>query len=205
VSRLDTVKKIVSASRTYSREEGENIVTVLLSGRTVNDLSHAELLSLAQGYNWWGKGYEAYQAFRLAFKQRPTDPQLMSQAGTYFGNYIIENTSSKKSYLEVLLESCEVWEKEGLGTSAFWSVWKARVYSMYATGEMDEEDYEWYPGHPIRHLEMLDLAAKELEKVLKSDPLLLQSEKDKMWTDPWNEMFVAVLSVPQYRHLASKP
>jgi tetratricopeptide (TPR) repeat protein len=199
---LVTARSIVSSSRDHSREEGECIVSTLLFGRVIDDLSHEELLILAQGYNWWGKHDEAYSACKRAFRQRPKDSELMVFAKSYFENYLIANHHEDHSlYLPIFLEACEIWEVEGFGTVAFWAIWKAEVYSLYGTGEIEEEGYEWNFGDPISNPEMLDLAAQEIEKALRSDPLLFYSTKDKVGIHNWNEKFAAVLSIPKFQHL----
>ena len=98
--------------------------------------------------------------------------------------------------------ACESCIAEGLGPAAFWQLLKADQYIAFATGERELEDYEWSPGEPILHPELLPPAAEALAAALASSPGLREDESARGLVGDWNLRFAAVVQQSEFGHLA---
>jgi hypothetical protein len=176
-------------------EGGQRVVELLLAGREPPELSVDELGLLSQGYNWWGKNLKAFEAARLSLSRRPHDQGMFRLAGLYASIAFSHDLAG-------FMAACVRCIAESLGPAAFWHMLKADQYIGFATGERELEDYEWSPGHPILHPELLLSAAQELAAALVASPQLREDESARGWVGDWNLRFAAVVQQPEFRHLA---
>jgi len=175
--------------------DGQRVVEVLLAGRNASDLSPEELLLLAKGYNWWGQHAKAFETAKLGIAHAPFNTEWFLNARVYLQNSLILKD------LPQFLSSCDACIAEGIGPPAFWHLLKADRYIDIATGECELEDYEWMPGHPIVHPELLRPAADALDAALTCEPALREQEDARDWVGDWNLRFAAVLQDPTFGHL----
>jgi hypothetical protein len=176
------------------RGDGQRVVELLLAGRKAAELSSEELSQLAKGYNWWGQNAKALATAKLALARTPHSTEWLSLARLYARNAYLQD-------LPRFLTACDTCVAEGVGPAAFWHLLKADQYIEVATGECELEDYEWMPGHPILHPELLRPAAVALEAALACEPGLWEQEAARGWVGDWNLRFAAVLQEPAFRHL----
>jgi hypothetical protein len=169
-------------------------VELLLAGRSASDLSSEELRLLAKGYNWWGRNAKAFETAKLGLARTPDSTEWLSLAHLYARNAFLRD-------LPRFLTACDTCIAEGIGPAAFWHLLKADQYIDIATGEWELEEYEWVPGHPIRHPELLRPAAGALEAALACEPGLRDQEAARGWVFDWNLRFAAVLQEPAFSHL----
>ena len=174
--------------------DGQRVVELLLAGRCASDLSPEELLLLAKGYNWWGRNEKAFEAAKLGLVRTPHSTEWLSLARLYLRNAFLND-------LPRFLTACDACIGEGVGPAAFWHLLKADQFIDIATGECELEDYEWVPGDPIRHPELLRPAADALEAALAAEPGLREQAAARAWVGDWNARFAAVLQEPAFRHL----
>jgi hypothetical protein len=172
--QLRAARRIFRESRRYSRGDGRKIVTTLLAGRTSEELSVDELELLAVGYNWEGKDALALETAKALLRREPPGGDRLEKVATYMWNAGCRD-------LPGLLTTMDEWIAEGLGPPAFWHLKKLDLYLQMATGEMDEEDFEWFPGLPVRHPELLEPAARELAEALRLDPHV----REQPWSGDW--------------------
>lgn len=197
---LEQVREI-AAHMQYPEGDGKRIVELLLSGRRVDDLSTEELQLLSKGYNWSGRDREAFDVAYRALERRPNEVGWW-----WFVRDILLNLFINAHWEEpnkgraLLIEECNRLIGARLGHPAFWHLVKADYYVDWATGELEEEDYTWEVGSPIRHPEGLAPAAGEMEAALAIDPTLRSHPPD--WAADWNSRFAAVLQFPEFRFLA---
>lgn len=176
--------------------DGQRIVELLLAGRDRSDLSSEELNLLARGYNWWGMHAEAFEVAKLNLARAPHTQERFRLAGLYAHNAFCHD-------LPGFAAACDRCIAEGLGPAAFWQLLKADQYIAYATGERELEDFEWSAGDPILHPELLRPAAEALEAALASWPGLREEASARGWVGDWNLRFAAILTQPEFRHLAT--
>jgi hypothetical protein len=187
-----------------SYDDGHRVVELLLTGRAVPDLSSAELLLLAQGYNWWSNQVKAFETAKLGLSREPQSAEWLVLARRYAWLAFVND-------LPRYLPACDACIAAGIGPAAFWHLLKAerfigmatgeRKLSGMRTGERKLEDFEWLPGDPIVRPEFLQPAAEALEAALTCEPGLRQNEAARGWVGDWNKRFAAVLQDPAFRHL----
>lgn len=194
-SPADRARWIFAHSGHDSFDEGQRAVELLLAGRAASDLSSEELRLLAKGYNWWGQHAKSFEVSKLDLARAPHSIERLRLAGLYARNAFCGD-------LPGFVAACDRCIAEGLGPAAFWHLLKADQYIDFATGECELEDFEWSPGDPILHPEMLRPAADALVAALASEPGLREQESARDWVDDWNSRFAAVLQEPAFEHLA---
>lgn len=187
-----------------SYDDGQRVVELLLAGRDVSELSSAELLLLAQGYNRWSKQVEAFETARLGLSREPHSAEWLALARWYVWLAFVND-------LQQYLPECDACIAGGVGPAAFWHLLKAERLIGMAAGERKLsgmralerkwEDFEWSPGDPILYAEFLQPAAEALEAALASEPGLRQNEASRRWVGDWNRRFAAILQDPAFRHL----
>ena len=187
-----------------SYDDGRRVVELLLAGRAVSELSSAELLLLAQGYNWCSNQLKAFETARLGLSREPHSAEWLALARRYVWVAFVND-------LPRYLPACDACIAEGVGPAAFWHLLKAdrfigmatgeRKSSGMRTGERQWEDFEWSPGDPIVHPEFLRPAAEALGAALACEPGLRQNEAARGWVGDWNQRFAAILHDPALRHL----
>jgi hypothetical protein len=188
----DQARWIFAHPHDRSYGDGQRVVELLLARRDISELSSEELQLLAQGYNWWGKHAQSFEAAKLDLARNPREQFRL--AGMYASNAFGHDLAG-------FIAACDGCIAEGLGPAAFWCLLKAHQYIAFATGERELQDFEWSPGHPILHPELLPLAAEALEKALAHQPDLREQEAARGWVGDWNMSFAAVLQEPSFRHL----
>jgi hypothetical protein len=194
-TRAEQARWIFAHPRDGSFGDGQSVVELLLAGHEPRELSSEELELLARGYNWWGKHVKAFEAARRNLARAPHSQERLRLAGLYASNAFCHDLSE----FVVVCDDCIA---EGLGWEAFWQLLKADQYLAFATGEKELEDFEWSPGDPILHPELLRPAAEALEAALAARPGLREDESAGGWVGEWNLRFAAVLQQPEFRHLA---
>jgi hypothetical protein len=177
-----------------SRGDGERAVNLLLSGREPHVLTLDELLLLAKGYNWWGQHARSLETMKQAVSRRPHEQGLLRLAGLYAWNAYGRD-------LPQYLTACDRSIAEGCGPPAFWHLLKADYYIRVATGEHELEEYDWSPGSPLWHPELLAPAAVALAAALAMQPNLREDESARGWVGDWDLRFAAVLQQPEYEQL----
>jgi hypothetical protein len=175
--------------------DGQRVVELLLAGREPPELSADELVLLSRGYNWSGKHLKAFEAARLYLARAPHYPERWRLAGMYAAHAFRHD-------LEGFVAACDSCIAEALGPAAFWQMLKADQYIAFATGECELEDFEWSPGDPILHPDLLRPAAESLAAALVSSPGLREDESARGWVGDWNLRFAAVVQQPEFKHLA---
>jgi len=176
-------------------DDGQRVVELLSAGRDASELSSDELLLLAKGYNWWGQNGKAFETAKLALTRTPQDFEWLSLAQLYARNEYVQNVPG-------FLTACDGCIVERVGPAAFWHLLKADWYIDIATGEFELEDYQWLPGHPIRHPELLRPAAEAMDAALACEPRIRDHEAAPGWVGDWNQRFAAVVQSPAFGHLA---
>ena len=174
--------------------DGERVVDLLLAGSDVWDLSTEELELLAKGYNWCSQHAKSFEIAKVALARQPHNIEWCRLAGLYAWNAFGQD-------LARFLTACDRCIAEGQGPPAFWYLLKADAYIRLATGEHELEDYEWTPGEPIWHSELLHPAAEAIQGALACQPGLATDDASRGWVGDWNERFAAVVERPEFRHL----
>jgi len=180
------------------RNDGRRVVDVLLDGRDVSQLTCDELRLLAKGYNWCGLNAKAFKTAKLGLVHEPHSTEWLSLAQLYVRNACLHDD------LPRFLTECDTCIVKGVGPAAFWHLLKADRYIDIATGESELEDYEWMPGDPIRHPELLRPAAEALASALACDPRIPEREIARGCGD-WNVRYAALLQAPEFAHLRQEP
>lgn len=159
LNRTNQIIQSTLSTKKPSKAEGEQIVSILLDGRGITDLDVDELCAIAKGYNWSGRHHEAAHAMHLAVAKQPHNLDLLTQAVSYMDNI---------PYQTALCELSDSYIRQNIGPAWFWHLQKAGSYLFAATGEDEDPDYEWGPGHPLARPDALELAIRELMTVLRS-------------------------------------
>jgi hypothetical protein len=193
-TRAEQARWIFAHPRDRSFGDGQRVVELLLAGRSMPELSVEELELLSRGYNWWGKNLEAFEEARLSLSRMPHDEGTFRLAGMYASNAFCHD-------LEGFMAACDRCMAESLGPAAFWQMLKADQYIAFATGERELEDFDWSPGDPILHPELLRPAAEALAAALVASPQLREDESARGWVGDWNLRFAAVVQQAEFRHL----
>jgi hypothetical protein len=188
---------IFAHPRDRSFGDGRRVVELLLAGRDPSDLSADELELLSRGYNWWGKHLKAFEAARLNLARAPHSQERFRLAGMYASIAFCHDLAG-------FVATCDRCITEALGPAAFWQMLKADQYIAFATGERELEDFDWSPGDPILHPELLRPAADALAAALVSSPGLREAESARGWVGNWNLRFAAVVQQSELRHLAQE-
>ncbi len=190
----DRVRWIFDHSSSDTRAEGQRVVEVLLACRDASELSSEELLLLAKGYNWWGQNEKALETAKLGLTRTPHSSEWLSDARLYLHNAHFDD-------LPRFLSSCDACIAEAIGPAAFWHLLKAGAFIKIATGEQEIEEYEWTPGDPIKHPELLRPAADSVQAALACDAGLRDKAQAPDWVGDWNLRFAALLQEPEFCHL----
>ena len=193
----DHARWIFKHPRDGSRGDGQRVVELLLAGRNLPELSMDELELLCRGYNWWGKHDKAFEAARLNLARAPHYQERFRLAGMYASIAFCHDLAG-------FVAACDSCIAESLGPAAFWQMLKADRYIAFATVEQEYEDFEWSPGDPILHAELLQPAAMALAAALDSSPGLREDESARGWVGDWNLRFAAVVQQLEFTHLAQE-
>ncbi len=187
-----------------SYDDGRRVVEILLADRDASELSSAELLLLAQGYNGWCEQGKAFEAARLGLSREPRNAEWLALARRSIWLAFVGD-------LPRYLPECDACIARGVGPAAFWHLLKAERLIGMAAGERKLhgmralerrwEDFEWWPGDPIPHPEFLRPGAEALEAALACEPGLWEDETARVWVGDWNQRFAAILQDPAFQHL----
>jgi hypothetical protein len=175
--------------------DGRRVVE-LFAARDVSALSSEELRLLAKGYNWWGQHVKSFEVVKLGLAREPHRTEWLELVRVYAWNAFFQD-------LPRFLSACDACLTAGVGPAAFWHLLKADQFIAIATGERELEDFEWSPGDPILHPELLRPAAEAMEAALAGDPGLREQQATQAWVGIWNTRFAAVLQDPAFRHLGT--
>lgn len=195
--------------RSINEESGRKVVETLLRGRQPQDLSQAELLLLATGYNWLRDTEAERDIALLILRKHPslTGPEQLQAVEFHITNglecYANAAIDDETPGITELLSIYDSILKQGWGPRAYWHLRKAHCYLYKATCElidaMPGSDAVWYP-------EYLSDAAREIEAALAAD-----SEAMKRYPTihsylhgvdlNWNDRFAPLFVKLDFQHL----
>ena len=213
-SPFERANWIRSTSTHATADEGRRIEALLLEGRTLVELSAAELRLLALGYNWCSEDNLAFDAARMAQQREPSHAD-----GLILTRSLLGKACSGK--FEMMLSCCDRCLRDGIEPLRNWHLLKAIAYQAGSFGQEvvifltppstevadanedgdDDDNWDgWETGLKGQHPQMLDLAVTEIETALKHDPEVRESSVALI--GEWKERFGPILHDHRYHHLA---